>query len=349
MAKIAQSIYGTTKTGEQVHCYTLTNSNGSYVSISNFGGTILSLVVPDKHGKMRDVVLGYNSLSEYELLGGAYLGALIGRCGNRICNGTFSLGSKEYKLACNDGANHLHGGNIGFSHRVWDASIEYGSLKLKLDSPDGEEGYPGTLTVTVTYTFNDDNVLSIHYEAFSDTDTLVNLTNHTYFNLNGHNSGSVENQMLKLFSTAYIPTDATLIPTGEIRPVTGTPFDFSDFKPIGQDINADDIQLQYANGYDHTFVLKHPNRLSVFAEAYSKESGIFLRGKTTLPGVQLYTGNFLSNERAGKDSAIYAPRCGFALETQVYPDAIHHTNFPSPILRAGMKYDTVTTYEFSTI
>lgn len=347
MANITQSIYGTTSQGQLVSVYKLENTKGAYVTISDFGATILSLVVPDKNGTMRDVVLGYHSLAEYEISGGAYFGSIVGRYGNRICNGTFSLNNKQFTLACNDGKNHLHGGTVGFSHRLWNASIEYGALKLTLLSLDGDEGYPGNLNVTVTYTFNDDNVLSIHYEAFSDADTIINLTNHSYFNLNGHHHGSIEDHKIKLFADAYIPTDDTLIPTGEIRPVANTPFDFSEFKTIGQDIHCDDTQLRYANGYDHTFVLHHPNHLSVFAEVYSKESGIFMRGKTTLPSVQFYTGNFLSNERAGKDGISYVPRQGFALETQTFPDSIHHANFPSPILRAGMKYDTVTTYEFS--
>ena len=345
MAKITKSIYGTTKTGEQASCYRMENIHGSYVTITDFGGIILSFVVPNKNGEMTDIVLGYQSLSEYEQPDGTYFGALIGRCGNRIANGTFSLFDKEYTLACNNGPNHLHGGNIGFSHRLWNASTEYGSLKLTLHSPDGEEGYPGNLDVTVTYTFNDDNVLSIHYEAVSDTDTLVNLTNHTYFNLNGHASGTVEDQMLKLFSSSYLPTDSTLIPTGEIRSVIGTPFDFQEFKEIGKELHSNDIQIQYGYGYDHNFVLENPDRLSVFAEAYSKTSGIGLRGKTTLPGVQLYTGNYISSELPCKDGAAYAPYQGFALETQLFPDGIHHKNFPSPILRAGRKYDTVTTYE----
>lgn len=348
MAKITKSTYGKTKTGEQAFCYRLENSHGAYVTITDFGGIILSFVVPDKNGKMTDIVLGYRSLSEYEQPNGAYFGALIGRCGNRIANGTFSLNQKDYFLACNDGANHLHGGTLGFSHKLWNASTEYGSLKLTLHSPNGEEGYPGNLALTVTYTFNDDNILSIHYEAVSDTDTIVNLTNHTYFNLNGHNSGSIEHQMLKLFSSSYLPTDDALIPTGEIHSVADTPFDFRDFKEIGKEIHCDDQQIQYAKGYDHNFVLENPDHLSIFAEAYSKESGIGLRGKTTLPGVQFYTGNYISNELPCKDGANYAPYQGFALETQVFPDAIHHQNFPSPILRAGEKYDTVTTYEVFT-
>ena len=348
MTKITKSIYGTTKTGKQASCYRLENSHGFYVTITDFGGTILSFVVPNKKGEFTDIVLGYRSLTEYEQRNGAYFGALIGRCGNRIANGTFSLNGKDYSLACNNGPNHLHGGIIGFSHKIWNASIEQDALKLTLHSPDGEEGYPGNLDVTVTYTWNDQNILGIHYEAISDADTLVNLTNHTYFNLNGHDSGTIENQMLKLFASSYLPTDSTFIPTGEIRSVIDTPFDFRKAKPIGQDLHANDTQIQSANGYDHNFVLENSGTLSLFAEAYSETSGIGLRGKTTLPGVQVYTGNGISNEIPCKNGATYAPYQGFALETQLFPDGIHHEHFPSPILKAGEKYDTMTTYEIFT-
>ena len=347
MAKITQSIYGTTKNGEEAHLFKLENNRGSYVTITDFGGTILSLVVPDKNGTPTDIVLGYDCLETYEIEGGAFFGALIGRCGNRIANGQFTLNGTDYHLVCNNSPNHLHGGPSGFSHRMWNASIELGCLKLILHSADGEEGYPGNVTVTVTYTFGDDNNLSIHYEAVSDADTIVNLTNHSYFNLNGHGSGSVEDHMLKLFSSAYTPTDATLIPTGEIRSVTGTPFDFRTYKRIGKEIHADDEQIRNGNGYDHNFVLDQSCSLSVFAEAYSEQSGIYMKAKTTLPGVQFYTGNFLDETIPAKDGAVYHPHQGFALETQVFPDAIHHENFPPSVLRAGMKYNTVTTYEFS--
>lgn len=347
MAKITQSIFGTTKQGEQAHIFKLENNVGSYVTITDFGGTILSLVVPDKNGTPTDVVLGYDSLETYEIEGGAFFGALIGRCGNRIAKGQFSLNGKDYTLACNDGPNHLHGGPTGFSHRLWEASIELGSLKLTLHSADKEEGYPGNVTVTVTYTFGDDNNLSIRYESVSDADTIVNLTNHSYFNLNGHSSGSVEDQMLKLFASSYTPTDSTLIPTGEIRSVAGTPFDFREYKKIGTNLYAEDEQIKNGNGYDHNFVLDNSGSLSVFAEAYSEQSGIYMKAKTTLPGVQFYTGNFLDETIKAKNNATYHAHQGFALETQVFPDAIHHENFPSPLLRAGMKYNTVTTYEFS--
>lgn len=350
MTTITKQAFEKTKAGEQTYLYTMTNANGSSVTVCDYGGTLISLLVPNRDGNLVDVLLGYEHLSGYEE-SDTYFGALIGRCGNRICKGHFTLNGKEYQLAVNNGENHLHGGMIGFDSRIFHVEQEKGVLKLLLHCEDGEENYPGNADVTVTYTFTDDNELQIHYEAISDQDTLMNLTNHAYFNLDGHASGSIADTMLKLYATSYTPTDTCSIPTGEIAPIAYTAFDFTNFRRIGEAIDSEEEQLRFAGGYDHNFVLDHdPDQLSLFAEAYSQESGIYLTAKTTLPGVQFYTGNFIGEHGpAGKNGCTYHKRQGFCLETQVPPDAINHPNFPSPVLKAGEKYDTLTTYCFSLI
>lgn len=347
MATITKSIFGTTKQGDTTFSYKIQNNSGASVTITDFGATILSLCIPDRQGNLVDVVLGYDSLEEYEKEGGAYFGSVIGRYGNRIKDGRFVLNGITYELPRNQEPNHLHGGNTGFSHRLWKTEIKENSLIFSLHSPHMEEGYPANVDVTVTYQFSDDNVLSIDYYGKSDGDTILNLTNHSYFNLNGHNNGTVNEHWLKLYANQYLPTNSVAIPTGELAPVQGTPFDFTDFTQIGSRLHEDHQQLQYGNGYDHTYVLHNHGELLPFAEVYSEQSGITMCGKTTLPGVQFYSGNFLSNERTGKEHAVYQLRYGFALETQYYPDSINQPHFPSPILRAGTEYRSTTTYEFS--
>lgn len=347
MIPITKSIFGTTKYGDTAFSYTLKNHSGASVTITNFGATILSLCVPDRYGNLTDVVLGYDTLEEYEKEGGAYFGSVIGRCSNRIKDGRFTLNDVTYQLACNQEPNHLHGGYIGFSHRLWNTDIKENSLIFSLHSPHMEEGYPSNIDITVIYQFSDTNVLSIDYYGKSDGDTILNLTNHSYFNLNGHSTGTIHEHWLKLYSTYYLPTNSVAIPTGELAPVNHTPFDFTNFTQIGSRIDEDHQQLRYGSGYDHTYVLDNNKKLTTFAEVYSEQSGIFMRGKTTLSGVQFYSGNFLSNERLGKNKVIYKPRCGFALETQYYPDSINQPHFPSPILRATEEYHSTTTYEFS--
>lgn len=349
MAIITKSAYELTKDGLETQVYKMENATGAYVTLLNYGGTLTSIVVPDKDGNETDVLLGYEHLSGYEIAT-TYFGALIGRCGNRIGKGHFTLNGQEYQLALNNGENHLHGGTCGYDSKIWDVEEIDGTLKLSLFSPDGDENYPGNLTISVTYSFTDDNTLGIHYEAVSDADTVVNLTNHAYFNLDGHASGSIEDHMLKLNASHYIPTDSGSIPTGEIAPVAGTAFDFTAFRRIGDGIDdANDIQIQYAGGYDHNWVLDDDtNQLTEASIAYSLVSGIELTTCTTLPGVQFYAGNYIGeDDPSGKNGLTYHKRQGFCLETQVHPDAINNENFPSAVLKAGDKYDTTTTYQFS--
>lgn len=337
--------YGLTKDGREAKTYTITNKAGAYVTISDFGGIITKLLVPDKEGNLRDVVLGYESASDYEN-GGGYLGALIGRCGNRIGKGLFAIDGKEYQLATNDGANHLHGGNVGFDKYIWQVEEVNQGLMLSIESPDGDEAYPGNMKVTVTYTFDDDNCLTIDYKAISDKDTICNLTNHAYFNLDGHDGGSIEEHVLKLHASAFIPTDDGNIPTGEINDVAETPFDFMMGKAIGQDIGKNCEQLQFGAGYDHNYVLdKAVGKMGIVADIHSDKSGIRMVCETTQPGVQFYTGNHLGGN-VGKDGVIYGKRQGFCLETQNFPDAINHDNFPNAILKAGETYKEVTKYRF---
>ena len=338
--------YGLTKDGRKAKTYTITNSQGAYVTISDFGGTITSLLVPDKDGKLRDVVLGYESASDYQS-GGGFLGSLIGRFANRIGKGRFTLNGKEYQLATNDGANHLHGGNVGFDEYIWQVEELPSALKLSMESPDGDEQYPGTMKVEVIYTFDDDNCLTIAYKATSDKDTICNLTNHAYFNLDGHKAGDIGEHVLKLYASAFTPTDEGNIPTGEIADVNATPFDFTKGKKVGQDIESDCQQIKFGKGYDHNFVLdKKAGKMSVVADVYSAQSGIRMITETTQPGIQFYSGNYLGGN-VGKDGMIYEKRGGFCLETQNFPDAINHDNFPSPILKTGETYEEVTKYRFS--
>ena len=337
--------YGLTTDGREAKAYTITNSNGAAVTISDFGGIITKLLVPDKDGKLTDVVLGYDSASDYEN-GGGYLGALIGRFGNRIGKGHFVLNGKEYQLATNDGANHLHGGNVGFDKYIWEVEEVAQGLKLLMESPDGDEGYPGKMNIEVIYTFDDDNCLTIDYKATSDKDTLCNLTNHAYFNLDGHDGGSIEEHVLKLYASTFTPTDAGNIPTGEIADVSETPFDFMMSKKIGRDIGKECQQIEYGLGFDHNFVLdKASGKMGMVADVHSEKSGIRMTCETTQPAVQFYTGNHLGGN-VGKDGVVYEKRGGFCLETQNFPDAINHDNFPSPILRAGETYEKLTKYRF---
>jgi len=337
--------YGFTSDGREAKLYTITNVQGASVTISDFGGTITHLMVPDKHGQLRDVVLGYDCVDDY-VKGGGYLGALIGRFGNRIGKGHFTLNGQAYQLATNDGANHLHGGDIGFDRQIWQAEeIEQG-LRLSLESPDMDEQYPGNMKVEVTYLWDDDNCLTIDYKAVTDKDTICNLTNHAYFNLSGHDSGSVEEHVIKLCASAFTATDKESIPTGEISDVEGTAFDFRMAKTIGRDIDKECDQLKWAGGFDHNFVVdKEDGQMALVAEVHSDKSGIRMTCTSTQPGVQFYTGNFI-NGNVGKGGALYQKRGGFCLETQNFPDAINHENFPSPILKAGETYEELTKYCF---
>ena len=349
-SEITKAPFGTAD-GKSIDIYSIRNSKAVEVRITTYGGTVVSLKVPDKSGNLDDVVLGYDSLGEYQSAKG-YLGALIGRYGNRIGKGTFSLDRKEYKLAVNNGANHLHGGLKGFDKVVWtaNASIQADGPHLELTylSRDGEEGYPGNLNVKVEYILTDSNELKIVYSATTDKPTIVNLTNHSYFNLAGAGKGSILDHQLTLNADRFTPTDNGSIPTGELRRVKGTPFDFTKSTAIGARIDQDDEQLKFGNGYDHNFVLdKNGDDLSLAATVYEPTTGRLMEVFTTEPGVQFYTGNFLDGSSKGKGGRTYPRRSGFCLETQHFPDSPNKPKFPSVVLRPGETYSQTTIYKFS--
>jgi len=344
--QISRSSFGKTKDGQEITCVHLENSKGAYVNILDYGATIQSIVVPDRAGKLVDVCLGYDSVAAYEDNGG-HLGGSIGRYGNRIGKAEFVLNGKTYKLAKNNNQNHLHGGPTGFDRRIWQFEIVSDGVAFKRVSPDGEEHYPGTLMVAVKYSFDDDNLLTLDYQADTDQDTVVNLTNHAYFNLNGADSGTMLNQFLQLHSDKITEMDHESITTGKYLPVENTPFDFRQPKEIGAEIDDDtNEQIRLGRGYDHNFVLNESKDLREFSVAYAKESGIQMTAQTTLPGVQLYSGNFL-NGMLGKNNIHYQRRSGFCLETQYFPNSLALPQFPSPILKKGQHYHHVTTYGFS--
>ena len=348
---IKNEAFGTTPDGKAVELYTLTNTQGMEVRVITYGGIIVSLKTPDKKGHFADIALGFDDLASY-LSRSPFFGALVGRYGNRIGNAKFTLDGKEYTLAKNNGPNSLHGGVKGFDKVVWAAqpfqkSGEVG-LVLKYTSADGEEGYPGTLHVTVTYTLNDQNEFSIHYQATTDKDTPINLTNHTYFNLSGEGSGNILGVEMMLNADHFTPVDATLIPTGKVESVKGTPFDFTKPTAIGARIDNKNEQLTFGAGYDHNFVINRQGPgLALAARAYDPASGRVLEVDTTEPAVQFYTGNHMT-KMAGKHGHTYDKRSAFCLETQHYPDSPNQPNFPSTILKPGQTYNTTTVWKFST-
>jgi len=337
--------------GKQTGLYTLKNSNGLEVAITNYGGRIVGILAPDKEGNFEDICLGYNSLDEYFSNQEQYFGALIGRYGNRIANGKFTLDGQEYTLAQNDGPNHLHGGPKGFHAVVWDVvESSASSLKLHYLSADMEEGYPGNLDVTVTYTLNDENELKIEYSATTDKPTVVNLTNHCYFNLAGEGSGeTVNNHYLTINADQFTPVNSTLIPVGENANVEGTPFDFRTPKQIGRDIEQQHEQLLFGKGYDHNFVLNKANEgeMTLAARVVEPVSGRAMEVYTSEPGVQFYGGNFMNGKNSGKAGVPYGHRMGFCLETQHFPNSPNQENFPSTRLNPGETYSTTTIYKFS--
>jgi aldose 1-epimerase len=345
--------FGKTSDGRPVDLYTLTNQKGMEVAITNFGGIVVSLKVPDRTGKFDDVVLGYDSLDGY-LTNKAFFGALIGRYGNRIAHGKFTLNGQTYTLPKNDGDNTLHGGPEAFNKKLWTAkdvsSAKGQALELTYMSPDDEEGFPGNLNAKVVYTLNDQNELTIAYSATTDKDTVVNLTNHSYFNLAGQGTGDILRHELMIKGDHITAVDETLIPTGELRPVKGTPFDFTHATAIGARINQDDPQLKIGKGYDHNWVLnEHGSGSPVLAaEAYEPKSGRVLQVLSTEPGVQFYSGNFLDGTIHGKGNKLYNHRYGFCLETQHFPDSPNHPKFPSTTLKPGQTYSTTTVFKFST-
>jgi len=344
--------FGKTADGQAVDLFTLTNSKGMEVAITNFGGIVESVKVPDRTGKLDDVVLGYDQLDGY-LTNKAFFGALIGRYGNRIAHGQFKLGGNTYNLPKNDGDNTLHGGTTGFNKRVWTAKDISGAkgpaLELTYLSKDGEEGFPGNLSVKVVYTLTEQNELRIEYSATADKDTVVNLTNHSYFNLAGQGNGDILSHQLMLNADRFTPVDQTLIPTGELKPVKSTPFDFTKPMAIGARINQDDQQLKFGKGYDHNWVLNGGIKTApaLAAEAYDPKTGRVLQVLTTEPGVQFYSGNFLDGTITGKGGKVYNLRYGFCLETQHFPDSPNHPNFPSTVLKPGQHYHTITIFKFS--
>jgi aldose 1-epimerase len=333
--------FGSLADGTPVTRYRLTGGNGAYVDILDYGGTVASLVVPDKDGVLRDVVLGYDSLEGY-IQGQLYFGATVGRHANRIGGGTFTLNGTTYELEKNSGPNHSHGGFRGYEHRMFQGETQGDTLLLHLHSPDGDQGYPGELNLTVSFSFSQENALTIHYQATTSRDTVVNLTNHSYFDLSG--GADPMSQLLRLSADAYTENDENTLPTGVISPVEGTPFDFRQEKALGRDIGVENQQLQFCRGYDHNFVLGNGGAFLEFARLRSPETGITMTAATDMPGVQLYTGNFIEEPKGKRP---YGPRDGVCLETQFFPNAMAIPAFQKPILRAGAVYDHQTVYAFS--
>jgi aldose 1-epimerase len=353
LMSVEKRLFGELESGKSTYLYTLTNRNDMVVSISNYGGIITEIKVKDKNGKLGDVTLGYDNLEGY-LEQSPYFGAIVGRYGNRICEGKFSLEGKEYQLEINNAPNHLHGGVIGFDKVLWNVQPFSNSdtlgIILKYLSKDGESGYPGNLSVEITYSLNNNDELIISYSATSDKTTLCNLTNHTYFNLKDNGKSSILQHRLKINADSYTPIDSTSITTGEILSVKGTPFDFTDLTQIGKSINSEDKQIQNGLGYDHNFVINgDAGELRHAAKVIEETTGRVMDVFTTEPGMQFYSGNFLDGSIIGKGNVVYNHRNGFCLETQHYPDSPNKPNFPSTVLKPGEVYKTTTVYKFSTV
>lgn len=345
MRQIYEEEFGVTKNGEKVYRYTLENSNGMQVKIISYACAIQSILIPSADGSLTDVVLGYDDIGGYEE-GGCFYGAFVGRYANRIKNAEFSLNGKTYRLEANNGPNHLHG---AFAHNVYKGSAEDGKVKFEIVSPKEEEGYPGNLSGTVEYSLTDDNELVIVYQMETDEDTVINLTNHSYFNLNGQNGEDILGHTLRLDSDYFTEGDAQTLPTGRILPVKDSPMDFTCKKQIGADISADYPQLTMCQGYDHNFIIRRDGEgLVLFAEAEGEKSGIRLRAYTTQPAFQLYSGNYVQDDTAahGKNGIRYPKHGGFCLETQHYPCSPNYPDFPSTVLHTGEVYREVTHYQF---
>jgi aldose 1-epimerase len=348
--QVSRKPFGKTSDGKEVFLFSLRNTKGAEALISNYGGLVTSLRVPDRSGHLGDVVLGYDNLASY-IKETPYFGALIGRYGNRIARGKFTLDGKEYHLATNNYPNALHGGIKGFDKVVWEPTIlttpEGAGLKLTYVSKDAEEGYPGNLSVTVVYTLTDDNALKVEYTATTDQDTVVNLTQHSYFNLAG--KGTILDHVVMIPADKFTPVDSTLIPTGELRPVEGTPFDFRKPTAIGARINQDDEQLKFAKGYDHNWIINKPmGQFGLMARVTEPTTGRVLEVLSTEPGLQFYSGNFLDGTLKGKNGQVYQFRSGFCMEPQHYPDSPNRPEFPSVVLKPGQTYHNTIVFRFST-
>ena len=339
--------FGKTKDGKDAHLYLLENKNGLKAYVSDFGASLVRLLVPDKDGTMLDVVHGYDDAAGYER-GDAGIGATVGRSANRIGGAQIEINGVKYDLEKNDNGNNLHSGCDYYQKRIWNVeNHSENQITFLLHSPDGDQGYPGALDMHVTYLLDDENTLNIHYEAVPDQDTVINMTNHSYFNLNGQGSGTALGHTLTMDSDFFTPADGEAIPTGEILPVEGTPMDFRTGRVLGDEIDSDYEALRLGEGYDHNWLLKTEGKFIKVAELAADKSGIVMDMYTDRPGVQIYTANFLEGS-TGKGGACYRSRDAVCLETHFYPDAIHHENFPGPVCRAGEKYDTRTMYRFRT-
>ena len=353
LARLSSYSFGTLSDGREVNAFVLKNARGMSVQILDLGGVIASIKVPDSSGNFADVTTGFDYPQPY-LDGAGYMGAIVGRYANRISGGKFSIDGIDYSLAKNNGDNAIHGGLVGFDKKIWDVELLVGlhdsKLKLSTFSPDGEEGYPGRVEVSVIYTLNDQNQLTIDYSATSDKATIINLTNHAYFNLDGHQAGSILEHEVMLNANHFTPIDESSIPTGVILDVAGTPLDFRQRKAIGLDIESEDRQMTFGSGYDHNFVINHsePGSVSLAAEVYSPNSGRVMKVYTDQPGVQFYTGNFLNGTLVGKEGAVYGRRSAFCLETQHFPDSPNKPMFPSTILQPGDQFASRTIFEFLT-
>ncbi len=351
LVTIKKQSFGKTVDGNEVHQYILKNKKGMEISVINYGGIITSWKAKDRDGIYQDIVLGFDNIYDYETKN-PYFGALIGRYGNRIAKGKFSIDDKNYNLATNNDVNHLHGGSKGFDKVLWDVDEILGdssaSLVLKYMSSDMEEGYPGNLNVKVIYTLNNNDELSVIYEADTDKTTIVNLTQHSYFNLSGDFNQDISNHDLKINADSFLPVDSTLIPTGEIRDVIETPFDFLQPKKVGRDIEINNEQINFGNGYDHCWVLNnYGDSVRFVASAYDDSSGRLLEVYSDQPGIQFYSGNFLDGSLKSKYDGNYDFRSGFCLETQNFPNSPNENSFPSPLLKPGEKYLSETIFRFS--
>lgn len=350
--KMKQKLFGKTKKGEEAYLYTITNQNGMEVSFTNYGACIVNIVVPDAKGKKADVTLGFENLEGYEENTPGF-GAFIGRYANRISDGKFELNGKVFELGKNDGKNTLHGGSVGYNKYLYETEVfedeDMVSIEFSRLSPHMEQDFPGNLDISVTYSLTETNELMIEYHAVSDRDTIINLTNHSYFNLSGHNSGSILDHKMLVRASKYTPTQKDLIPTGELQDVTGTPMDFRTLKRIGQYIDSDYEPLRIAGGYDHNYVLDISGTdVEKVAELVDDHSGRVMEVFTDLPGMQVYTSNMLTPVKNSKEGAVYQKHAAICFETQFFPNSCNTDSFPSSVLSAGQEFESVTIYRFST-